>query len=342
MAYTRPPGKGMRKNRATQRRNRYFLTLIGCVVVLILGLALRSFYKGYLDSIIYGDPLVAKYRHLPNEVEQLANIGENQEYEDSQSEKDTFVLDPVQLAPDENEAEVKEAIKDSQPARVEELKSNEKKTRPSLEELKLLSLNAPVRASVRGNLQDASIVTTDPAIVSADHESTLSKEEYNRHWLTQRWQAASNMGGKPIQGLHWLIMDLGETAEQNTIYRQILDFEDAYSVDYSIYYNIYNDLHEDNWILCVDTKPEANRNSMTKGKNKEKFQNAYRYVKNSFRVDLAIDKRKHHVVHTIDHRVGSEVYRLPTDVRYLKLVIHAPGTKYGTSIWRWQVLGTSE
>ena len=51
-----------------------------------------------------------------------------------------------------------------------------------------LHVHAQVTASVRGNLGDAQVVV-DPS---------------TKDWLKDRWQAASDMNGTPIKGLHFL------------------------------------------------------------------------------------------------------------------------------------------
>eukprot|EP01032_Pedospumella_encystans_P019025 gene19025-21641_t len=73
----------------------------------------------------------------------------------------------------------------------------------------------PVTSDVRGNLGPASAITN----------------ERMEDWLTDRWQAARNMGGDPIPGEHWVEIDL-----QGLFYidKVFIDWEVAFSNDWTI------------------------------------------------------------------------------------------------------------
>jgi len=77
----------------------------------------------------------------------------------------------------------------------------------------LLSANRPVKADVRGNLGEPSVVTNEQV---AD-------------WLKDRWQSAKNMNGEPIPGEHWLEIDL---ERECLVTSAFIDWEDAYSENY--------------------------------------------------------------------------------------------------------------
>ena len=62
-----------------------------------------------------------------------------------------------------------------------------------------LSLGKNAESDVRGNLGPATVVT-DPKVGD---------------WLKDRWQAASDMSGRPIPGNHWLTVDLGPECDDD-------------------------------------------------------------------------------------------------------------------------------
>ena len=90
-------------------------------------------------------------------------------------------------------------------------------TRPPTphQQMRLISRNKPVTASVRGNLGPASVVTTG----------------LKNDWLKDRWQAAKNMQGAPIPGTHWLLVDLEATC---VVERIDVEFESAFARDYTL------------------------------------------------------------------------------------------------------------
>ena len=90
-------------------------------------------------------------------------------------------------------------------------------TRPPTphQQMRLISRNKPVTASVRGNLGEASVVTNG----------------LHNDWLKDRWQAAKNMQGAPIPGTHWLLVDLEATC---VVERIDVEFESAFARDYTL------------------------------------------------------------------------------------------------------------
>lgn len=87
----------------------------------------------------------------------------------------------------------------------------------------LLSVGRPASADVSGNLADASVLTR--AAAPGD-------------WLTDRWQAASDMSGTPIPGEHWVQVDLERASDVD---RVVLVFETAFSKRYTIQARLYED-----------------------------------------------------------------------------------------------------
>lgn len=119
----------------------------------------------------------------------------------------------------------------------------------------VLSANCPVFADVKGNLGPADVLTKRIEAVTTD---SMTAEEVAKvveeHWLTARWQAASNMKGDPIPGVHWLVLDLQSSGCSNSdakelqqedtsvstlvppprITKILLDWEDAHSKDFVV------------------------------------------------------------------------------------------------------------
>jgi len=90
-------------------------------------------------------------------------------------------------------------------------------TRPPTphQQMRLISRNKPVTASVRGNLGPPTVVTNG----------------LKNDWLKDRWQAAKNMQGAPIPGAHWLLVDLEATC---VVERIDVEFESAFARDYQL------------------------------------------------------------------------------------------------------------
>ena len=78
----------------------------------------------------------------------------------------------------------------------------------------LVSMNATISASVRGNLGPPDVMLRD-----------------GDDWLKDRWQAASDMHGTAIKGPHWVHLKFSSPVAVNKI---VLDWEAAYSDDYRL------------------------------------------------------------------------------------------------------------
>jgi hypothetical protein len=149
----------------------------------------------------------------------------------------------------------------------------------------LLSAGKPVVASVTGNLGLPSVVTSEKVV---------------RDWLLDRWQAASDMGGTPIPGEHWIEIDLEHIAKLSRI---LLDWETAHATKWTLRARLYEDggwatiaLGTDAVSVLTDSQPQQ------------------------------------HVMQQVI---------LPVDIRarYIRLIIHEPATRWGSSLWRFQVWG---
>ena len=151
----------------------------------------------------------------------------------------------------------------------------------------LLSTGKPVTASVRGNLGLPSVVTS---------------EKVERDWLLDRWQAASDMGGTPIPGEHWIEIDLEHIA--TSISRILLDWETAHAIKWTIRARLYEDA---GWAtIAVGTEAVT--------------------------VTPTDSQKLQHVMQQVI---------LPVNIRarYIRLLIHEPATRWGSSLWRFQVWG---
>jgi hypothetical protein len=120
-------------------------------------------------------------------------------------------------------------------------------------------------------------------------------------WFADRWQAAKDMSGRPILGEHWVEIDLQRNCIINSF---IIDWEDGYSDSWVIEGRKFED--DDGFILAISRKAKITSTSL------------------------------HHIVHEVeatqyDHEFSS--------VRYIRLTIRKPATKWGVSIWRFQVWG---
>lgn len=153
----------------------------------------------------------------------------------------------------------------------------------------LLSNGKPVTSDVRGNLGPASVVTSE---VIAD-------------WLKDRWQAASDMGGTPIRGQHWLEIDLQEDRTSSSITRILIDWEDAFSDRWVVLGKQFS--AEESWTTIAESR------------------------------QMKVKSRsKHHVIQEVvlDSRLQHN-----KKIRFVRLLIHSPSTKWGSSVWRFQVWG---
>jgi hypothetical protein len=146
----------------------------------------------------------------------------------------------------------------------------------------LLSAGRPARADVRGNLADAAVVTR--AAAPGD-------------WLTDRWQAASDMGGTPIPGEHWVEVDLERPVD---VERVVLIWESAFATRYTIRGRLYEDAGWASIALGADAA-EPRRDAQ-------------------------------HIVHVL---TAARCAR----VRFVRVDIAEPATRWGASLWRVEVHG---
>jgi hypothetical protein len=208
---------------------------------------------------------------------------------------------------------------------------------------KLLSLNRPVWADVRGYLGLPSVVTS---------ESTNKQ--------TDRWQASLDMRGIPIGGHHWLRIDLGRLAY---ISRMLIDWEEGYSLDYAVHGRVepLDDCGsggltgsaastapsegclnpKEGWIKIFDTK-----DSRKSGIHLETTTSFKHVIHEFVTVGTPTTESQHgltfggNTVLAVDGTIRESDLIGP--FRVVKLLIRSPATKWGSSVWRWQVWGAEQ
>eukprot|EP01013_Petalomonas_cantuscygni_P022763 TRINITY_DN44080_c0_g1_i1.p1 TRINITY_DN44080_c0_g1~~TRINITY_DN44080_c0_g1_i1.p1 ORF type:complete len:285 (-),score=16.56 TRINITY_DN44080_c0_g1_i1:165-1019(-) len=161
----------------------------------------------------------------------------------------------------------------------------------------LLSIGCPASSDVRGNLGAASVVT-DPS---------------TKDWLRDRWQAASNMHGKPIPGPHWVAIDLMRPVLAE---RFVLDWDTAFASEY---------------VVVGATIARGPWHSLASGRDAQPV----------------LPTKRHHVVHALSAKpqtADSRVVDLNRNasgrpVRFVRVDIARPATRWGASLWRFEVWG---
>jgi len=108
------------------------------------------------------------------------------------------------------------------------------------------------------------------------------------------------MQGEPIHGEHWLQIDL---QRPHTINKIVIDWEQAYSKDWIIQGKY--DLSNEQWLTLCTSQQQA----MTTTQNSK------------------------HVIHEV-------ILAKETIVKLVRLLIKRPSTRWGSSVWRFQVWGS--
>jgi hypothetical protein len=120
-------------------------------------------------------------------------------------------------------------------------------------------------------------------------------------WLADRWQAAANMQGEPLPGEHWLEVDLGAP---HSLARVLIDFEKAFAVSYTVQSRLTQGEGGEAW----GTVAEGSAAAQT-------------------------EASEMHIIHELPARPGAVG-------RFVRLLIHQPATRWGTSVWRFHVYGS--
>jgi len=173
-----------------------------------------------------------------------------------------------------------------------------------IELLSTVEMGCTATADVRGNLGPASTVLND-----------------GTDWIKDRWQAASNMHGKAIQGEHWVVLEWKSATAGVEIHSIVLDWEAAFADNYQVQIQPLTDNGgaTDEWTTVLEA-PRDIVHTEKKGQSPG--------VKDP-QVPL-------HVVHTLKELDGPP---FPT-TRLLRILINHPSqTGWGVSLWRVLVYG---
>jgi hypothetical protein len=155
-----------------------------------------------------------------------------------------------------------------------------------------------VTADVRGNLGPPSVMT---------------QQTPGTDWLKDRWQAASDMHGTAIPGVHWVELEFPWYVE--TISKVVLDWEAAFARDYRIEVS----MDQQDWHVVFDSHVDSDRRTSTE----------------SGQSPGVTSKTPLHIVHTVtvlDHVVP---------FKYLRVYIRKSAMGWGVSLWQVDVYGTS-
>jgi hypothetical protein len=149
----------------------------------------------------------------------------------------------------------------------------------------LLSPYLSATADVRGNLGPPKVVLS-PKV---------------RNWLSDRWQAAVDMSGKPIPGAHWVELKPTNASRSASVRFNVthvlLDWETAHATDFVL-----------------------QRRGADGGWHMLPCAPAQRI------------KARQHIVDTI-------VLKDEVSVTCIRLLIRRPGTQWGSSLWRFEIWG---
>ena len=158
-------------------------------------------------------------------------------------------------------------------------------------------------ADVRGNLGPASVVV---------------QPHPGKDWIHDRWQAASDMHGTAIKGVHWILLDFGEEVVADEI---ILDWEAAYSERYRLEASLIPITAETTmdqvWIVfdALDPLHKAQIRIEKKGKSP------------GVKTETPL-----HVIHKFRAQTSKPF-------RYLRLYILGSAMGWGVSLWQFDVIG---
>uniref|UniRef100_A0A7S0DU09 F5/8 type C domain-containing protein n=1 Tax=Hanusia phi TaxID=3032 RepID=A0A7S0DU09_9CRYP len=181
--------------------------------------------------------------------------------------------------------------------------SGEETINIDVSETALISEGKPATSDVNGNLGKAQVVTSESV----------------SDWLKDRWQAAKDMSGNPIEGEHWIEVDLQSPAIVTSV---LIDWEAAFSDDYSLSGRM---LSNEEWKVLFDSK-SSHFNSSTP---------APKHVHHTFEIpQLEGEGAATHLT-----SYGADCYAPTRAVRYVRLLIRKPSTSWGVSIWRLQIYG---
>lgn len=161
-----------------------------------------------------------------------------------------------------------------------------------------------VTADVRGNLGPASVVV---------------QVHPGKDWIHDRWQAASDMHGTAIKGVHWIQLEFERDIVPDRI---VVDWEAAYSDKYRIEASpvpFTEDMPTDQIWTLFDSEDTSQREHLT-----EKREGQSPGVKS---------KTPLHIIHSIRKLQTRKA------CRYVRLYILKSAMGWGVSVWQLDVYG---
>jgi hypothetical protein len=173
-----------------------------------------------------------------------------------------------------------------------------RETSKSIESSALLSRNPEVKVTtdVRGNLGPPSV---------------MIQETPGTDWLKDRWQAASDMHGTAIPGVHWVMLEFPSPV--TAISKVVLDWEAAYARDYRIEVSV----DQQQWTVLFDSHHDSDR----------------RTSEESGQSPGVKSKTPLHIVHTI------RILEPMLAFTYLRVYIRKSAMGWGVSLWQLDVYG---
>lgn len=206
---------------------------------------------------------------------------------------------------------------------------NSRGEQPSVEESgKRISLDSPSIVTVNNvdefKLKPINLSRTGKVVATADVRGNLGPASVvvqphpGHDWIHDRWQAASDMHGTAIKGVHWIHLDFGAEIVPDEI---ILDWEAAYSDRYRL---------------------EASLTPITEASTKDQMWIVFDTTDAVQKAQIRIEKKGQspgvktatplHVIHTLRPQMTKPF-------RYLRLFILGSAMGWGVSLWQFDVIG---
>jgi hypothetical protein len=184
----------------------------------------------------------------------------------------------------------------------------------------LRSQQQPQAAEATIQIEPSSI-SRDPAVkVTTDVRGNLGpsivmiQANPGKDWIKDRWQAASDMHGTAIPGVHWVVLEFPTPV---TISKIVLDWEAAFARDYRI--EVSNDQRD--WHVLFDSHVDSDR------RTSQEFGQS----------PGVKSKTPLHIKHTV-----TMLEVIPESYSFLRLYIRKSAMGWGVSLWQFDVYGTKQ
>lgn len=172
---------------------------------------------------------------------------------------------------------------------------------------------------VEFTLHPISLLTADPrdVLITTDVRGNLGPPEVmlnnGTDWINDRWQAASDMHGTAIKGIHWVHFDFIGVVTLSTV---VLDWEAACSDNYKLEARL-DDREE--YTTLFDSETDSDR----------------RTISETGQSPGVNTKTPLHVVHTISIRDHTK------KLRRFRIWIRSSARGWGVSLWQVKLYGQS-